>query len=227
MSRLLAPARTVGARPRTRSLLGVVAVGIGGFAALAALLRRSELEAIDRAVTVRMQATCRPALEPAMSFVSWFGFPPQGRVLPVAAAAVLWLMKRRLEALLQLAAWGTAPLASIMKSLARRPRPVPGKGLRVVAVPLGGSSFPSGHVLTYVGVYGWMAIMADRLVRPPVLRRLAVAALTALIAAVGPSRVYLGHHRPSDVLASYLLGSSYLAALVVAYRRLRTRGAPQ
>jgi undecaprenyl-diphosphatase len=65
--------------------------------------------------------------------------------------------------------------------------------------------------------------MADSLIRPRPLRRLAVAALTALIAAIGPSRVYLGHHWPSDVLASYLLGSSYLAALVLAYRRLKRR----
>ena len=99
-----------------------------------------------------------------------------------------------------------------------------GRDLRVIAAPLGGSSFPSGHVLTYVGVYGWMAIMAHRLIGPRPLRRVAVGALTTLVAAVGPSRIYLGHHRPSDVAASYLLGSSYLAALFVAYRRLRAWG---
>jgi undecaprenyl-diphosphatase len=44
-----------------------------------------------------------------------------------------------------------------------------------------------------------------------------------LIAAVGPSRVYLGHHWPTDVAASYLLGVSYLAGLVLTYRRLRSR----
>ena len=156
-----------------------------------------------------------------------FGFPPQSRVLPPASAAILWILRYRLEAVFQLAAWGTAPLASIIKSFVRRPRPVAGEGLRVMTARLGGSSFPSGHVLTYVGVYGWMAIMAHRLIGPPVLRRLAVAALTTLVAAVGPSRIYLGHHRPSDVAASYLLGSSYLAALVVVYRRLRSRGAPR
>jgi undecaprenyl-diphosphatase len=64
--------------------------------------------------------------------------------------------------------------------------------------------------------------MADLLIRPPLPRRLAVGALTGLIAAIGASRVYLGHHWPSDVFASYLLGSSYLAALLVAYRRLRS-----
>jgi undecaprenyl-diphosphatase len=162
-----------------------------------------------------------------MAFVSWFGFPPQSRVLPLCYAAVLWIARFRLEAVFQLAAWGTALVSTIVKSFMRRPRPVAGKDLRVVAAPLGGTSFPSGHVLTYVGVYGWMAIMADRLIKPPVLRRLVVGALTTLIVAVGPSRVHLGHHWPTDVAASYLLGSSYLAALLIAYRRLRSRGVPR
>ena len=211
------------AEPRTRFALGVLFAGIAGFGALTAPAPRNHVEAIDLAITTRLQAIRDPWVERAMTFVSWFGFPPQSRVLPPTYAAVLWIARFRLEAVFQLIAWGAALLSTIVKSFVRRPRPVAGKDLRVVAAPLGGSSFPSGHVLTYVGVYGWMAIMADLLIRPPLLRRLVVAALTTLIAAVGPSRIYLGHHWPTDVAASYLLGSSYLAALVVVYRRLKPR----
>ncbi len=224
MSGLLDAAWISDGGARTRSLRAVVVAGIAGFAALAAVIRTREVDLVDRAITVRVQAMRHPAIERAMGAVSWFGFPPQSRVLPPAYAAVLWILRYRLEAVFQLAAWGAAPLASIIKSFMRRPRPVGGKDLRVIAAPLDGSSFPSGHVLTYVGVYGWMAIVAHRLVGPRLLRRAAVGALTTLVAAVGPSRIYLGHHRPSDVAASYLLGSSYLAALVVAYRRVRPRG---
>jgi membrane-associated phospholipid phosphatase len=209
--------------PRTRFALGVLFAGIAGFAALVALVPTSQVQAIDRAITTRLQSIHDPRFEQAMTFVSWFGFPPQSRVLPAVYAAVLWVARFRLEAVFQLAAWGTALLSTIVKAFTRRPRPVAGKDIRVVAAPLGGSSLPSGHVLTYVGVYGWMTIMADRLIRPRGLRRLVVAALTTLIAAIGPSRVHLGHHWPTDVTASYLLGSSYLAALVVVYRRLKRR----
>jgi undecaprenyl-diphosphatase len=211
------------ARPRARFALGVLVAGITGFAALVALVTTKQVQAIDHAITMRLQAIHDPKFERAMTFVSWFGFPPQSRVLPPVYAAVLWVAHFRLEAVFQLAAWGTALLSTIVKAITRRPRPLAGKDLRVVDAPLGGSSLPSGHVLTYVGVYGWMAIMANLLIRPPLLRRLVVAALTTLIAAVGPSRVYLGHHWPTDVVASYLLGSSYLAALVVIYRRLKAR----
>jgi undecaprenyl-diphosphatase len=209
------------AEPGTRLVRGVFLAGIAGFAALAALTQTKQGEAMDRAIMARIQANDDPRIERATVLVSWFGFPPQSRVLPPTYAAGLWIARLRHEAVFQLAASGTGLLSTIVKSFARRPRPVAGKGLRVVAAPLHGSSLPSGHVLTYVGVYGWMAIMAHLHIRPRLLRRLAVGALTTLVVAVGPSRIYLGHHWPSDVLASYLLGSSYLAALLVAYRRLQ------
>ena len=211
----------------TRFARRVLVAGIAAFSALAAMVQTKRGEAIDRAIAARVQANNDPRIERVMALVSWFGYPPQSRVLPPTYAAVLWIARFRLEAVFQLAASGSGLLATIVKSFMRRPRPVAGKDLRVVAAPLRGSSLPSGHVLTYMGVYGWMAIMADLVIRQPLPRRLAVAGLTTLIAAVGASRVYLGHHWPSDVFASYLLGSSYLAALIVAYRHLRSRRALQ
>jgi membrane-associated phospholipid phosphatase len=209
--------------PRTRVALGVLMVSVSGFATLTALVRRKRLEAVDLAVTMRLQAVRHPWLERAMALVSWFGFPPQSRLLPPLAAAMLWLGRFRLEAGLQLAAWGSALLSTAIKAFMRRPRPVAGSDLRVVVAELGGSSFPSGHVLTYVTTYGWLALLTNVLVRPPLLRVLLVAPLAALVTAVGPSRIYLGHHWPSDVAGSYFLGAGYLAALLVVYRRLKTR----
>ena len=50
-----------------------------------------------------------------------------------------------------------------------------------------------------------------------------MAALLALLALVGPSRIYQGHHWPTDVTASYLLGTSYLVGLTALYRWARQR----
>jgi undecaprenyl-diphosphatase len=55
------------------------------------------------------------------------------------------------------------------------------------------------------------------------MRRAAVTFLVGLIALVGPSRIYLGHHWFTDVMASYLLGVSYLLGLMSLYRRVKTR----
>jgi membrane-associated phospholipid phosphatase len=50
-----------------------------------------------------------------------------------------------------------------------------------------------------------------------------VAGLLAMIALVGPSRIHQGHHWPTDVTASYLLGTSYLLGLIALYRRVKER----
>jgi len=212
-------------RPDDESWLPLLAslMGVIGFSGLVALVRRRRSEALDLAITMKLQAVRQPVLERAMAVVSWFGFPLQSRVIPPLLIGAQWLAHRRLEAAMQLLAWGTALLSTVIKTFMRRPRPVAGTDLRVVAAELGGTSFPSGHVLSYVGTYGWLSVVVSMVVRPIWPRRLMVAVLAGLVALVGPSRIYQGHHWATDVAASYLLGFSYLAALVALYRQLRAR----
>src|SRR4051794_39695396 len=109
------------------------------------------------------------------------------------------------------------PATSSTKSAfsARRPRSL--------ATTIPSPSFPSGHVINYVGIYGTLAvIMANNVPFAP-LRRLIVGAIGGKIALVGPSRIYLGHHWFTDVLTSYLLGSSYVIVLSSLYRRGRRK----
>lgn len=197
--------------------------GIGGFGALLAIVRARRSEAIDIAITLRVQRFRHRGFAALLRSVSWPGFPPQSRIIPPAIIGLLWWRRLRLEAGFELAAWGTALLSTLVKAAMRRPRPVAGKDLRVVAAPLGGSSFPSGHVLTYVGTYGFLAYLVHTLVRPRLVRRLAVGAILALLALVGPSRIQQGHHWPTDVTASYFLGLSYVVALAELYRRFKGR----
>ena len=69
-----------------------------------------------------------------------------------------------------------------------------------------------------MGVYGTSAYLLASRMRGG-WRGLALAPL-ALVALVGPSRVQQGHHWPTDVAASYFLGSAYLAGVVALHRRL-------
>ena len=121
-------------------------------------------------------------------------------------------------------AWGTALVATVEENAVASPRPVAGVDIRVIAAPLGGSSFPSGHTITYVGLYGFLAYLAFTLIRPAWLRGLVTAPLVGLVALVGPSRVYQGHHWFTDVTASYLLGISYLLGLTRLYRAWKAPG---
>ena len=215
------PRRTALARGRFASAAAVA--GLIGFAAIFAAVRARRSEAIDLALMLRLQRRRRPWLDRLMAAASWPGFPPQSRTIPPLAIGSLWVLRFRTEAAFLAVAWGTGALSTVLKAAMDRPRPVPvaGTDLRVVVAPLGGSSFPSGHVITYVGTYGFLAYLADTLVRDPLLRRVATGGLIGLVALVGPSRIYQGHHWPTDVTASYLLGTTYLVLVVGGYRRVK------
>ena len=218
---VVVPPRAALRRSRLPSLIAVA--GLAAFGALFALVRRGRTAAFDAAVTLRIQASRNRLLETLMRAASWPGFPPQSRIIQPLIIAGLAAARLRVEAVGQTLAWGTALLSTVVKRFMDRPRPVAGKDLRVVAAPLGGSSFPSGHVLTFVGVYGFLAFLAATLVRPVALRRMLVGFFLGLIALVGPSRIQQGHHWPTDVTASYLFGTSYLVGIVALYRRLKAR----
>ncbi len=205
---------------RTRTGRNLVVASLGAFGALFAVVTAGGSARFDRTVSRFLQEAGRP-LDRLSRAVSWAGFPPQSRFITPSLVAGLWLVGLRLEAVFQLGAWSGAVLSSAMKALARRPRPAQADAIEVVAAPLRGSSFPSGHVLTYVGVYGFLAHVVDATVEPAWLRRTAVAGLVGLVGLVGPSRVQQGHHWPTDVLGSYLLGLPLLALYVEAYRRTK------
>ena len=207
---------------RTRTGRNAVLASLGAFGALFALVRMGGSRDVDRAVSRALQRSGRP-LDPLLRAVSWPGFPPESRLIPPSIVGVLWLVGLRLEAIFQLGAWSGALLSSGLKALARRPRPAQADAVEVVAAPLRGSSFPSGHVLTYVGVYGFLAHLVEAHVDHAVLRRAGVAALAGLVGLVGPSRVQQGHHWPTDVLGSYLVGLPLLAVYVEAYRWTKAR----
>lgn len=209
-----------------RELVAVVTAEVAIGSVLAALLSglaRNATDDADLRVTSRLQAIRAPFLDDLMRMASWPGYPPESRVIPPLVISGWWLAGRRLDAAFQLSAWGTGLLSTALKWVVRRPRPIAPKVL-VVRARLLGTSFPSGHVLTFVGFYGFLAYLVSRRVEPMALRAALVTSLLALIALVGPSRVHQGHHWASDVAGSYLFGAAYLLALIELHRQLEARG---
>jgi undecaprenyl-diphosphatase len=218
--RATVPRREALARALTGELVALAA--LCGFGALFAVVRAKRSAALDMAITLKVQERRFPWTGKVMSAVSWPGFPPQSRLIPPIAIATMFVMRMPTEAAFQLLAWGTGGLSTVVKAFVQRPRPLP-EQVRVVLAPLGGSSFPSGHVLTYVGTYGFMAYVVYTTIRPPQVRWPLSLGLVGLVGLVGPSRIYQGHHWPTDVAASYFLGLTYLIGLMAVYRRVRSR----
>ena len=194
----------------------VIGALVAGFAGLLALVRANRSAAFDLATTIRLQAWQNPAIGELMRLASWPGFPPQSRLIPPAIMLGWLATGRRRPAAFQLAAWGGAALSTWVKAVIQRPRPLPPE-VRVVVAPLGGTSFPSGHVLTYVPFYGFLGFLLAEHLHDGPLRNASVMMLTSMLALVGPSRIQQGHHWTTDVVASYLLGSAYLLALIQLY----------
>lgn len=208
-----------------RGAAGIViaSVAMSAFAVLFWIVRRNRSVDTDAAITLRLQKRNHPYFDRLMHIVSFPGFPPQSRIIPPAISVALWLRGMRLEAVFQLAAWGTGGVSSIFKRIMKRGRPVTlgHDDIKVAVANIGGSSFPSGHVIIYMGVYGFLAFLAHVWIRSDAIRRTVVGFLLSMLALVGPSRVYLGHHWFTDVLASYLLGTTYLVGLTSLYRRVK------
>lgn len=89
----------------------------------------------------------------------------------------------------------------------------------VRTVETNAASFPSGHVMGAVMLYGFLFVAASRVESAPIRLALRTCSL-AVIALVGPARLWEGAHWPSDVLGAYALGGLVLVALVTLYRRL-------
>jgi undecaprenyl-diphosphatase len=112
---------------------------------------------------------------------------------------------------------GAALLDVALKHAFRRPRPAPFFG---VPLPLS-ASFPSGHALASFCFFGVLAALLAHRTRSYWRAALVWLAAAALIAAIGFSRIYLGVHYPTDVIAGYLAAAIWVGGLTFAdrYRR--------
>jgi undecaprenyl-diphosphatase len=131
----------------------------------------------------------------------------------VAAVALLRAGRRRTTVFLISTSIATGLLIRLVKSLVSRDRP----SLVEPVATAAGKSFPSGHARGATAVYGALLIaFAPRL--SPRGRRIAVAGYLVLVAAIAFTRLALGVHYITDVVAGFVLGCAWLALAVAAFR---------
>jgi len=191
-----------------------VAAPLAAYVALAVIVALYPDNAIDRAISTTLQRA--DVLDPLFRAASWPGNHVIAVVVPAAAiAGLLALRARRDAAYLALSVLGATGLGQLTRWIVDRPRPA--APVRTL-VRVTGASFPSGHVTEYVALFGMLAVIAAARVSNAALRRAAIAACALLVVAIGPSRIYLGAHWPSDAAGGYLIGAAWLAAAAQRYR---------
>jgi undecaprenyl-diphosphatase len=158
-----------------------------------------------------------PALTAAMRIATQLGPGVFFWTLAACLVLVLLFLRRSREAARLVITLGGAGLLDLtLKDALHRPRPAPFFG-----TPLPDSySFPSGHALFSLCFYGTLATLLVARVRSRAARVAIWTATVALIAAIGLSRIYLGVHYPSDVIAGYAVALAWVLVMRIGERIL-------
>jgi membrane-associated phospholipid phosphatase len=198
---------------------GILAVAYVGFsvAVAAGVLHRFDLEVASSFATIYV-----PALLPVFRIIALLGGVELTGLLGLGLFIYLWRQGYRLGAF----AVAALPLASavelVYKHTINHPAPPrsishpDGPSISSLLEKVGGTewSFPSGHMSRSMVIYGLLAFVVIRLANRPVLRRLALPVVLALIVLESFDRLYLEVHWESDVIGGLLLGATFLAASI-------------
>jgi undecaprenyl-diphosphatase len=142
----------------------------------------------------------------------------------ITLAVIGFLLMRRLYHavwLVVIAAVGGGVLTSGIKHIIARPRPPESLRLDMVT----SASFPSGHSLVSAVIYLTLAALLTRLVDRTRLKAYILTVAILAVVLIGLSRVYLGVHYPTDVLAGWTLGLAWALLCWLVARYLQRRGA--
>ena len=205
----------------------IVVATVWGFIEVANEVLEGDTHAFDKWVIAATRSAENPSLPigppwlqemgrdaTALGGVGWLTF------FTLVAAGYLWLdNKPRLMILLGLSSLGGLVLTTSLKYLISRPRPEADFYLSHVYT----SSFPSGHSMLSAVIYLTSGVLLAAAVSHVRLKIyiLSVAILLAMI--VGTSRVYLGVHYPTDVLAGWMAGAAWAILCWLVARWLRHR----
>jgi len=183
-----------------------------GFAWLAKGVFSDRFVAIDDGVITWLHGYWGLATDNFMLFFTTIGEVwVLGPLIAVAAYALTQYGRWIDAAGLVLASVGEGLLNLLLKNIFERTRPDLFNG----PIHLTTYSFPSGHAMGSIVVYGMLAFVGARLTKQPLLRYAIVLVAALIVFFVGLSRVYFGVHYPTDVIGGYLAGAIWLAISIL------------
>ncbi|EGA90603.1 phosphoesterase PA-phosphatase related protein [Planococcus donghaensis MPA1U2] len=187
--------------------LGLASLFIVLFAELAEEVMDQEVSLFDDFIINGIQASSSTTMDTIM-----FVFTEMGSVWFLTLSSIIILlvlgvkMKDKWGVLFFIIAVGGGSLLTLLlKNLYLRERPSINEEIDAI-----GYSFPSGHSMGSLIFYGFVMYLVIRTRQRPWIQWTAVTVLSLLIITIGTSRIYLGAHFPSDVLAGYIAGLIWL-----------------
>ena len=143
------------------------------------------------------------SLTPIIKAITWFG----SATCLITLSIILFILikNKKVGGLIGTNLIIITVLNQILKFLLQRPRPTE---FRIINES--GYSFPSGHSMISMAFYGFLIYLIYKYINNKYLKSFLVFILSLLIIMIGFSRIYLGVHYTSDVIAGFLVSISYL-----------------
>jgi undecaprenyl-diphosphatase len=174
----------------------------------------------DESVRNYIHEFAAPALTSVMQLVSFLGSTLFLIIFGVIIVIALYLRKHRRGAILfAITTLGSSILIFTLKNIFKRVRPEPFFNTILPS----SDSFPSGHALGAFCFYGALAAILTARTESLSLKILIWTAAAAMILLVGISRIYLGVHFPSDVVAGYAVGLIWVITIAVGDKLIHAR----
>ncbi|WP_195576026.1 phosphatase PAP2 family protein [Paenibacillus sp. 1001270B_150601_E10] len=194
-----------------------ISLGLAGcFIIFAWLVLTDKLTGFDLSIIETVQGWERTLLTTIMLIVTKTG---EGLLLVILTLAIMIVLyavlgHRRELLLVVFVSITSACVNQLLKFIILRPRPTLNRLIEV-----GGYSFPSGHSMAAFSLYGVLTYLLWKHVSNQGGRVLLLIISGCFILSIGLSRVYLGVHYPTDVIAGYLASASWLFFSISLYER--------
>jgi len=207
--------------------MGICALLAGGFGVLAEEVAEGETVRLDQAVVMAFRVPGHPGdligppwlEEMGRDVTALGGYAFLTFLLLATVGYLLLIRKRGLAALVSIAVGGGMLISTLLKLGFDRPRPDIPHAARVFT-----ASFPSGHAMLSAVTFLTLGALLTRVSSDRRIKIYFASLAVFLTLAVGASRVYLGVHYPSDVLAGWCIGSAWATLCWVAALVLQRRG---
>jgi membrane-associated phospholipid phosphatase len=220
LHRQLTPAQVLAVILLAGLLVVAAATALAG-AVYDAVVERDGVAGLDRPVLDAAESVRTPLGTTLVQAWTTLGGAVGMTALATVVAVSLTVLWRQWTPVVLVAATaaGSVLLTVVGKDLVGRVRPPLADAVPPYELS---ASFPSGHTLNATAIAGIVAYLVLRRQRSARARALTVAAAVAFAGTMGLTRVYLGHHWLTDVLAAWALGVAWLAVVVTAHRLLLT-----
>lgn len=212
---------------RTFSFRNFLIIIVLVFTTLTYLAKEHNYFKTDLTITLFIQNYNPVWFDLLMRFVSFVGDVSSMTIL--ISLLVIYgfkIGKRHAPLMLIVSVVGGLVLSYILKLVVARPRPDPNL-IYQIGNFFWWDSFPSGHVLGAVSLYGFLLYIAYTQLKKNLFRKLIIGICILMMTLMGLSRIYLGAHWFSDVLGAYLLGFIWLTCVVFVYQKLNPKVKPE